>query len=241
MKFIHSFVYPIIRTIKNPKFIKYDNFWNMYYLNEKLFHDFSFQLKYYNHNCIQNNEINCCKQNFNLINTDLEIKIKDFEMKELTFTYFNEKNKDDESINIEKYILEKKNKNDHTSSLNHLLNKDYDILQNLHLYSFVAHLNEFLQENIPGKNIWSNIEKEKGYKLYQQIIFYLNQYEKTKSFAKKISKIYIINENNQFIFKYKQNIRLQMIQDELSQLQLENDPLLNKLIIILKELDYLYD
>ncbi len=241
MKFISSLVYPIYKSIQKPKFIKYDNFWNIYYLNEKLFSDFSFQLKLYNHNCDNNNENkNCCNNNFQLINTDLEIKNKDIIIKELVFTQIDNKKKI-QDINIEKYVLEKKNKND--GDFLNIIRSDFDFLKNLHLYMFVVNLEDFLNKNIPGKTIWNEHQRELGLKLYQQIIFYLKSFEKTLNLANNLSKLYIINDKNQFIFKYNQKIRLEILNEELLLINnnLNNDFILKKMINLLIELDYLYD
>ncbi len=243
MKLISSLVYPIIKSIKQPKFIKYDNFWNIYYLNEKLFSDFSFQLKYYNHNCENinydiNNKNKCCNNNFQLINTDLEIKNKDIIIKELVFTQINEKN-NIQNANIEKYILEKKNKNN--ANFLNIIRSDFDFLKNLHFYLFVSRLEDFIKVNIPGKSIWTDVEKEFGLKLYQQIIFYLKSYEKTLILGNNLSKLYIINDKNKFVFKFNQQIRLQIINDELSKINIESDFLIKKLIDLYKELDFMYD
>jgi hypothetical protein len=241
MKFVSSLVYPIIKSIKEPKFIKYDNFWNVYFLNEKLFSDFSFQLKFYNHSCenkkIEYNVSKCCNNDIQLINTDLEIKNKDIIIKELVFTQINENNF--QNANIEKYVLEKKNKND-TNFLN-IIHSNFDFLKNLHFYMFVSQVDDFLSKNIPGKTLWTNIEKENGLKLYQQIIFYLKSYEKTLILANNLSKLYIINDKNQLVFKFNQKIRLELINNELSYINIENEFIIKKLVGLFKELDFMYD
>ncbi len=237
MKFITTFFYPIYQSIQKPKFLKFDDFWKVYYLNQKLMNHFSFDLKYYNHNCENKNMF--------LLNSELNLKINKIDIKERILMQVQNNNiiniKD---IHLDEYIIDIPKNLQHSELIK---NKGF-IYQYLYIYLFINQIEEYLQSNLPGKTIWSKEEQDKGLKLFKQILFYLNGFEKTTNFVKKINNLYKesnfsnMQNNTILIFKYNQNIRYHMIKEEILNIpDLEKDLIINKLIQYLIEINSLYE
>ncbi len=227
MKFYSTFFYPIYQNIKNPKYLNFDSFWNVYYLNKNLLSNLNFCLKLYNHSCINEKK---CNQNYqNIYNSDLQIiyNKKEFNEKILFKEY-------ESKIIIENYLLQNNNK---LNIINH-----FEIIQYFHIYMFINKVEDYLLKNIPGKTIWTKEQKKQGLQYYQQLLFYLQSIEKSKKIGNELLNIFFMNNKSEPTFQYHQKIRFQMIQDLIQKNSFtENEFLVNKLVYLIQELDILYE